>query len=444
MLFKKTSLLCVALALSLIIPLTACGEKSSQEPPHTVSQPEISQPAEQKENVSHVNSGMTLTIPAETANLVLVDTPQNDPDGVLFSVSEKDSVNAALADGHDASTTGEGWLFGIRRVDETTLQGLLCYDMSGAEVFAKDADGYYFLYTHPTDVRLYRQNNAYEEAAEQWSKLNEWAWKYVRRDFLASNPGLSAYTRGNSMLDMYLARAAYQKDANYTVSTTEHGPLSPNGVDAAPYVESLMGYASSEDADISETPDGEYVVLSFPEDDMRFDFFRMEGKENYVRVVWSGGNEQLIRLSFSDDTKASAVMQEWYDALASANDPGNVALGYKPDDLVGRWAEKTAGRGVITIKKTGEGLYTVRIEWPGSAFEKSIWEMTATPAGAGGALKYEDAKHYVRTYTSDTEYNEELKSENGSGHFYLNSANEILWEDKVDNAGENCVFISVE
>ena len=443
MLFKKTSLLCAALALSLVVPLTACGEKSSQEPPHTVGQPEISPPVEQKENVSHVNSGMTLTIPAETANLVLVDMPQDDPDGVLFSVSEKDSVNAALADGHDA-TTGEGWLFGIRRVDETTLHTLLCYDMSGAEVFAKDADGYYYLYTHPTDVRLYRQNNAYEEAAEQWSKLNEWAWNDVRRDFLTNNPGLSAYTRGNSMLDMYLARAAYQKDANYTVSTTEHGPLSPNGVDAAPYVESLMGFASSEDADIRETPDGEYVVLSFPEDDVRFDFFRMEGKENYVRVVWSGGNEQLIRLSFSDDTKASAVMQEWYDALASANDPGNAALGYKPDDLVGCWAEKIAGRGVITIKKTGEGLYSVQIEWPGSAFERSIWEMTATPAGAGGALKYEDAKHYARTYTSETEYTDELKSENGSGLFYLNSANEILWEDKVDNAGENCVFISVE
>ena len=60
------------------------------------------------------------------------------------------------------------------------------------------------------------------------------------------------------------------------------------------------------------------------------------------------------------------------------------------------------------------------------------------------SLKYEDAKHYVRTYTSETEYTDELKSENGSGLFYLNSANEILWEDKVDNAGENCVFISVE
>ena len=70
--------------------------------------------------------------------------------------------------------------------------------------------------------------------------------------------------------------------------------------------------------------------------------------------------------------------------------------------------------------------------------------MTATPADAGGALKYEDAKHYVRTFTSDSEYTDELKYENGSGLFYLNSANEIMWEDHVDHAGENCVFISVD
>lgn len=443
MLLKKTSLLCFALALSLIVPLTACGGKSSQEPPQTVSRPETSSPAEQHEDVSYVNSSLTLTIPAEAANLVLVDTPQNDPDGVLFSVREKESVNAAAADGHDAAS-GEGWLFGIRRVDETTLHGLLCYDMSGAEVFAKDADGCYYLYTHPTDVRLYRQNNAYDEAMEQWSKLNEWAWNNVRSDFLTNNPGLTAFTRGNSLLDMYLARAAYQKDADYTVSTVEHGPLSPSGVDAAPYAESLMGYVSSEDADISETPDGEYIVLSFPEDDVRFDFFRMDGKENYVRMVWSDGSEQLIRLSFSDDTKASTVMQEWYDALVSANAPGDAAPGCKPDDLVGRWAEKIAGRGLITITKTSEGNYHVLIDWPGSAFERSIWEMTATPAEEGGALKYEDAKHYVRTFTSDSEYTDELIYENGSGLFYLNSANEIMWEDHVDHAGENCVFISVD
>ena len=98
----------------------------------------------------------------------------------------------------------------------------------------------------------------------------------------------------------------------------------------------------------------------------------------------------------------------------------------------------------MLLRGRSEGDYRILIDWQNSPYERSIWEMSATPVGVGGALKYEDAKHYVRTFSSDTEYTDELKYENGSGLLYLNSANEILWEDKVDNAGENCVFISVE
>ena len=90
-------------------------------------------------------------------------------------------------------------------------------------------------------------------------------------------------------------------------------------MDAAVYAERLMTGEglSYEEADLSETPDGEYVVFSFPEDDLRFDFFLAEGGENYVRQVWNGDCEQLYKAVFADGTtKASAVMQEWYEALA--------------------------------------------------------------------------------------------------------------------------------
>ena len=159
-------------------------------------------------------------------------------------------------------------------------------------------------------------------------------------------------------------------------------------------------------------------------------------------VTWN--NEPFTDLNGMHKDAVNAAAADGHDASDPANTLGNAELGSKPDDLVGRWAEKIAGRGVITITKTCEDGYRVLIDWPSSAFERSIWEMTAAPAGAGGALKYEDAKHYIRTYTSDTDYTDELKSENGSGLFYLNSANEVMWEDKVDNAGENCVFISVD
>ena len=440
---RNQTIASLALAALLLVGLAACsGEDGGKEP-------ETTNPTETPTDVPStgagwVNGELTLTVPSEYTDLVLVDMPQDDPDGVLYNVREKASAEAGAADGHDASW-GDGWLFGIRRVSEDALHEMLCWDMSGAEVFARDAEGDYYVFTHPTDVRLYRQNSEeYEKASEQWTALNEWAWDDVRRDFLAENTGLTAFTRGNSMLDMYLARAAYRDDADYVLSTTDYGPLAPNGVDAVPYVERLMDYTACEDADLSETPDGEYVVFSYPADDVRFDFFRMDGKKNYVRMVWSGDNEQLMKLSYADDTEATEVMQAWYDEVVAANDLGNAALGYTADDLVGRWAEKIAGRGVITIEKAGDATYSVSIDWPGSAFERGIWEMTATPEGEGGALRYENAKHYVRTFTSDTEYTDEVVYEDGSGLFYLNSANEIMWEDHVNDAGADCVFISVD
>ena len=62
----------------------------------------------------------------------------DEPD-LLFSVYEKASVEAAARMG--AENTGEGWLFGIARVSERRLHELLCGDMSGVEVFAREGDG---------------------------------------------------------------------------------------------------------------------------------------------------------------------------------------------------------------------------------------------------------------------------------------------------------------
>ena len=77
----------------------------------------------------------------------------------------------------------------------------------------------------------------------------------------------------------------------------------------------LLNGATYENADDVEAPDGEYVVLNFPKDKVRFDFFLAEGSENVIREVW-GDNEQIYTATFTDDSiKASAVMQDWYHAL---------------------------------------------------------------------------------------------------------------------------------
>ncbi|MBQ8934018.1 MAG: hypothetical protein IJ061_07015 [Lachnospiraceae bacterium] len=386
-----------------------------------------------------LSNGMKLSIPEKYKDLLVIDTPDNSPEGVLISVSEKASIEAAAKT--SSETDGAGWLFGISCITEDALHDRLCYDMSGEEVFAKDEDGGFYMFLHPTDVRVVREENQYSnETMKAWSELCEWA-DSAKETFLADNPDLSPEYRGNSPVESYLARTAYMEDVNYTVSTLEYGPLEPNGVDPKPYVKRLTENAVYELVTDEEAPDGEYAVLNFPDDDTRFDFFFMEGKENYVREVWSDGqNEELYHVEFQDPSvKASAIMQEWYDAIAASRDMA--ALEYTPDALIGSWAEKVAGRGVIEISKGADDTYEIQINWGDSANTMYVWNMTATPDGSNG-LRYENGRSAILTFDEKGNETEEVRYENGTGRFYLNSANEVMWEDETDHQGDDCVFVS--
>ena len=269
------------------------------------------------------NGGVQITIPEEYMDLLVIEMPKDDPGGVLFTVSEKASIEAEKARGHE-NTEGAGWLFTIVRVDEEELHDILCYYMTGQKLFAKDTEGYYYIYKSPTDVRFVRES--YEGIAEGtnedwklWGRLNVWA-DTVPAAMIAENPGLTEEKRGNTELDIMLSHVAYRDDTLYTISTTEFGPLSPEGTDAAPYLEKLMAGVKYEFLRNAEAPDGEYVVLEFPETQRRFDFFLMEGEKNVIRYLNGGGFESFYLATFDDgETKASDVMLDWYHALARQN-----------------------------------------------------------------------------------------------------------------------------
>ena len=116
-------------------------------------------------------------------------------------------------------------------------------------------------------------------------------------------------------------------------------------------------------------------------------------------------------------------------------------LGYKPDDLIGSWAEKIAGRGYIEISRAGKRTYDVKISWGNSAIETYFWEMTAKADGSNG-IRYQNGRHYIISY--DEEGHETKKSvyENGRGRFFLNSVGEVMWQDETGHAGDDTVFIS--
>lgn len=313
---KIRLLIGASLLVLLLLALPACGSTEDAAPSEEPAQTEEAAQTEEDTAVPYTNDGMNLNIPGEYDGLLKVETPRGDEGGVLFMVSEQASIDAAEASGQE--TEGAGWLFSIGRIDEKKLHEFLTGEMSGVQPFAKDADGNYYVYYHPTDVRLIRADNQEMEAAtEEWAKLNEWA-ATMPAEFIADNSGLTEEKYGNTELDIQLARIAYTEGEKYTLTSTEAGEMQPGDVDPKPYVEKLMNGVTYEEADLSEAPDGEYIVLNFPEMDMRFDFFT--GDKNCIRQVWADGeNEKFYRAVFEDDSLTSTdVMQDWYHALADA------------------------------------------------------------------------------------------------------------------------------
>ena len=312
---KKKQMFSLALIMLTLFVLCGCGTKqemSISSSGDSVTVNDLALWPDGEAGKLYENDGLKLMIPLEYDELLITETPKDDGDARLFSVSEKASIEAARAASTDYE--GAGWLFSIERIDEAALQDLLCNtDLSGTEVFARDAQGRYYLYCHPTDVRYVRENNeAMAADQETWTALNRWAWKSVRETFLRENPELIADTRGSTSLELSLAQIAYKSGTRYSVSTTEYGPIEPaeDTFDAAPWLEKLMTNVRYEPIDLSEAPDGEYVVLSLPDQELRFDFFLAEGKENLIREVHGDEEIALYQASFADDTKASDVMQD--------------------------------------------------------------------------------------------------------------------------------------
>lgn len=370
------------------------------------------------------NDGMTLTIRPRINELVTVETPTDDPDGILFTVSETESMKAG---NHE----GAGWLFSIGKISEDKFHELLCYDMSGIEVFAQDNNGDYYVSYRPTDVRFERATAEEMDAGmKQWSMLCD-NISGLENSFHDEN-GLEYVGYNNTEIDMYLARAAWMADANATLSTTEFGPQTLAGVDGAKYAEFVMNgyFYDSED----EAPDGEYVVLNFPGDDVRIDFFFAPG--GYARVV-SGSSERMYQAAWCDDNISYAeAMQGWYYAACEA--AGVKDADDSLNDYIGEWHEKVAGRGQVTVTQSvAPGKADVVVRWPQSANQENGWRLVASLDG--DKLTYEMGIFEALEYdengnTWDNDWNNEE-----SGWFHLDSDGALCWHNDV--TGQESEFV---
>ena len=308
----KKNILALICSMTAVLALAACG--GTVDAPVQTDTP----PAEEAADVvTYQNSGLALSVPAEYDGLLEVLTPENSEDGTLFTVSELASLEYGQKL-HPGEDWGDGWLFGIRRIDVDTLHEMLCYDMSGAVPFAEDENGSYYVFCHPTDVRLVRESYDIDPDSEdmkQWAALNEWAWE-IQGPFAVEN-GLTLCSFTNTSVDMVLNQLAYLGEEPYTLGGAAFGALESGGVDKAPYLDRLLDGVSFTMTDSEDIPDGEFIVLDLPQAGEELDFF-LADDGNLVREIYDG-EVTLYRASYEDgQTSAAQVMNDWYEALADA------------------------------------------------------------------------------------------------------------------------------
>ena len=272
--------------------------------------------------------GVKFEIPEEIRGLVTVNTEGLEKDE-LVSVYETASVEAAAALGKDYE--GAGWIFTISTAPEDRVKELRCGGMDGMEVFAEDDDIFY-LYDHPTDVRMVRDSNdkMYEDA-DQWTMINEWARQEVRKEILANNPELDEKFYTNTDLDMHLARAAYMPGTKYELRSLDYGPdpLDPSTLDDDDYIEDLAESFTYEILSDTEAPSGEYYVLAFDDngEEVRFEFFKASEGSSLIREVIVLGDEEIETLyqanpkdSDDADKSTTGIIAAWCEAVANSGE----------------------------------------------------------------------------------------------------------------------------
>ena len=304
------AVLTLILALVAALGLSSCGGMGDAP-----SQTDTAPAEEATDVVTYQNGELTLSVPSEYDKIVEVKTPENSEDGTLFTLSELASLEYGQKL-HPGEDWGDGWLFGIERIDEDTLHEMLCYDMSGVVPFACDESGSYYVFCHPTDVRLVRESYDIDPDSEdikQWSALNEWAWE-VQGAFASENEGITLRSFTNTDVDRLLNQLAYLEEEPYTLTSPSFGTLEPGSVEKEPFLDRLLEGVSFTMTDSENVPDGEFIVLDLPQAGEELDFFLGDG--NLVREIYDG-EETLYRASYENgETVAADVIQAWYDALA--------------------------------------------------------------------------------------------------------------------------------
>ena len=157
----------------------------------------------------------------------------------------------------------------------------------------------------------------------------------------------------------------------------------------------------------------------------------------YPKNLWVRIDGKYYHFSTSGYLDINKWIGSYYVDKNGAWDPTVVK-----DDYAGDYHEKIAGRGQITIKKSGT-QYNVSITWPDSAAKHFEWEFTGT-FNSKGVMTYKDATCTIIVFDKNGNYAKDEKGlqtpykeyANGTGTIKING-NTLEW---VENDGRGSLI----
>ena len=239
----------------------------------------------------------------------------------------------------------------------------------------------------------------------------------------------------------------------WTLATTEYGVMTPPA-DFAFSAADILEQAKLTPVDAKETPEGEYIVLDFPDEKVRFDFFYfIADRPSYIRQVNADGSEQLYTAAMPQDVFVTPelAMGAEADALASA-------LGIRSDEIIANvpqeegWIRDAVVNGTVwmddraTLEVFLEDTdnFKVLICWSSSAWEHTEWTYGCNYDAATQTLK---AVHMVCDDVVTDENGEEKRTEkldvDVDTVFGLNSEGKLVITRAGDEQLEGKTFVKV-
>ena len=271
------------------------------------------------------NGDVTLSVPSEVAELLLVETPEltGKPEEVLFRVYERESVEAAK-ERYPDSRRAYGLLFTILRMDEETAGKSMRRSIGTRSMLARDAGGYYYLLSRAAAEDNLLTPSGTEDMDARWERrklVNQWV-RELRDHLRWELPLRTRYPAYSGSVASWFACILYGTGRGYRVSFGDEGHYvlhEAPGMER--FAQRLTWELASESAHLFAIPQEEPLVLTRPTLDRELWFW--EGSDLVLLCSGSGAQDSVryyyrVRFLDSPEEKAGDLVKEWYEAARTA------------------------------------------------------------------------------------------------------------------------------